>query len=680
MVEPTPAGARVPDGGSEPSSAAAPWTAGRFKPHWLRRRRRRRRRLLGLAVLLAPSAWIIGSDIARRWTQLTTLDRMHLLGYAGTALFSVLFWAALLYASARRRGLLSQACAGIFAVLFLLTAGVQGAFHALWNTYLCLDSQVHSKSLVAALIGYLPFHRPIVLVHLGLALLLALGLIALARHVIRPRRIFRTLAPLAVPVVLAGATQVPASYRVWQASTPDVIYFHGYKALVDERLRKSNHAPHLRVQRRDPEPVPPLRAEPARPRNVLLVLQESLRFDVACNEYVPEPPPGQPPTCATPFTNRAAPKRYPLNQMRGNSSTTAIAISDIWSGVPSTEGPQRLLSVPLIWEYAAAAGYDTGYWTCQHVMFGSMRLYVQDLPVTHLTVATNLDPRGDFDAGAHDALLTDHMIEVWDELEEPFFGVVHYSNGHFPYVFDDNHAPFQPSEFSKSPDKNEHFRNFYRNVHYLSDMAVGRLIDHIRGTDSGKRTVVVYVGDHGEAFREHWQLGHTSSLYDDEIHVPAWIDAPPDTVTSEEQAALRGAKEQFVWHLDVGPTLLDLLGLWDADGMQPFRARMLGHPITRSERTVGPVPLNNCAWTWECAFRNWGMMQGPMKIEAREWDNEFHCFDLRTDPYEQQNLGEQGCAPLPSIAREWFGTMPRQEPPSRKDLLWGAPAPSADSG
>ena len=279
-----------------------------------------------------------------------------------------------------------------------------------------------------------------------------------------------------------------------------------------------------------------------------------------------------------------------------------------------------------------------------------------------------------------DALLTDRVIDVWDELEEPFLGVVHYSNGHFPYVYDENHAPFQPSEFSKSPEKNEHFRNFYRNVHYLSDMAVGRLIDHIRGTDSGKRTVVVYVGDHGEAFREHWQLGHTSSLYDDEIHVPAWIDAPPATVTSEEQASLRGAKEQFVWHLDVGPTLLDLLGLWDADGMKPFRTSMLGHPITRPERTVGPVPLNNCAWTWECAFRNWGMMQGSMKIEAREWDNEFHCFDLRTDPYEQQNLGEQGCAPLPSIAREWFGKMPRQEPPSRKDLLWGAPAPSADSG
>ena len=92
------------------------------------------------------------------------------------------------------------------------------------------------------------------------------------------------------------------------------------------------------------------------------MLQESLRFDVACNERVPEPPPGEPPSCATPFTNRAAPNRYPFNQLRGNCSTTAIAISDLWSGVPSTEGPQRLLSVPLLWDYAHAAGLENMTW------------------------------------------------------------------------------------------------------------------------------------------------------------------------------------------------------------------------------------------------------------------------------------------------------------------------------
>ena len=648
--------------------------AARPRPRVARRRLRRWRRLGGLVVLLGPGSWVVLSDFVRRYYHVISFDRPHALGYLGTAAFSVVFWGVLLYVAARRRGFLRQLAAGLFAVLFTLCAGVQAAFHSFNGVYLSLDSQVYTKNLVWAALGYLPLQVPRVAFQLGSHVVLGLMLLAVARILVRPRPIVRSLAPLLVPVVLAGMIMLPASYRLWQSSTPDVIYVHAYRALIEERLRRTDYAPHLRVQRREPMPVPTMKAHPARPRNVLFVLQESERFDIACNEL------GEPdPNCATPFSSRAMPDRLPLLQERANCSTTAISISDLWSGVPSTEGWDVLSSVPLLWDYAHAAGYDTAYWTSQNTQFGSMRLYVQDIPVSHRAVATELDSWADFDAGANDALLTDRAIEDLRDLREPFFAVVHYSNVHYPYVYDEAHAPFKPSEFSKAANKNESFFNYYKNVVYLSDMAVGRLLDFVRASDFGRRTVVLYTSDHAESFREHWQLGHTSSLYDEEIHVPAWIAAPEGTLSDDERASIRGAKEQFVWHLDLGPTMLDLLGVWDLPEMRPFRVRMLGHPVTRPERTVGPVPLNNCAWIWECAFRNWGMMRGPMKIEAREWDNEYHCFDVRHDPLEQLNLGEAACAPLPDIARQWFGMMPRQDPPLMKDLLWGPPSPSASA-
>jgi hypothetical protein len=101
---------------------------------------------------------------------------------------------------------------------------------------------------------------------------------------------------------------------------------------------------------------------------------------------------------------------------------------------------------------------------------------------------------------------------------------------------------------------------------------------------------------------------------------------------------------------------------------------MIGHPITRPERTTGPVPLNNCSWLWECEFRNWGMMQGPLKLEAREWDDEFHCFDLLADPLEETNLGEEACAPLPELARRAFGPMPVAAWPRGEHTVFGPPA------
>ncbi len=62
---------------------------------------------------------------------------------------------------------------------------------------------------------------------------------------------------------------------------------------------------------------------------------------------------------------------------------------------------------------------------------------------------------------------------------------------------------------------------------------------------------------------------------------------------------------------------------------------------------------------------------GPLKLEAREWDNEYHCFNVIDDPDEQHNLGEQACAPLPDLARSTFHVMPNITPPGRPQTDWG---------
>jgi glucan phosphoethanolaminetransferase (alkaline phosphatase superfamily) len=646
---------------AEPSSPRPTRAPGRPA----RTRARRLRRLAGLAVLITPTLWVVSTDLLRRGRLLFAFDRPHALGYLGSVVESLLFWGVLLHVAARRRGRFAQGIAALFLLLFTLAMGVEGAFHAFYNIYLSMDGQVHSKSIPWSIVGTLPFSRPIVLAHVVGALALGAALLVLARRFVRPRPWPRRITPLLVPLVLYAVIRVPVSYRTLQSTPFDMIYFHGVAAVTREHLGITHDSPDLRVQRRDPEDVPALTARPLRPRNVLFVLQESQRADVSCIDYEPD--------CklATRFTNKLLPNRLPLRQLRSNASTTAISISNIWSGVRPTERRDTLHSVPLLWDYARAAGYDTAYWTSQNLMFGNARLYVQDIPVSHRCVATELDTQADLDTGAADGLVTDRVIQEWGELKEPFFAVVHYSNVHFPYVYDEEFAPFQPADMDKSAEKNEEFKNYYKNVVYLSDMAVGRMLSFIRDTDAGKRTVVVYTSDHGESFREHWQLGHTSSVYDEEIHVPGWVDAPPGTLAPEEEANLRAAADEMIWHLDFAPTFLDLLGLWDDPGLLPFRGRMMGHPLTRRERTTEPVPLTNCTWLWECAFRNWGMMQGPLKLEAREWDNEYHCFNVIDDPDEQHNLGEQACAPLPDLARSTFHVMPNITPPGRPQTDWG---------
>ncbi len=631
----------------------------------VRRRRRRRRRVFGVLAALLPVAWMVWSDFARRGNSIVGFPKKYVGSYAGGVAESLLLWTPLLVAAARRRGPIGKVGRVLFVVLFTIVMGVESAFHAFWNVYLCIDGQLHSKSITQSVFGTLPLGRPLVLFHLVVAALVGLLAVVYARRLTRTGPWTARGAFVLALAAWAGATFLPTSYRGIQASPPDALYVHGMVALVKERLGITHEAPDRRVQRRDPEPVPPLTARPARKRNVVLLLEESQRGDVTC--VTPDP------RCAlsTPWSNAVAPNRMPLREMRSNASTTAISISNIWSGVRPTESRELLHSVPLLWEYAAAAGYDTAYWTSQNLMFGNARVYIEDLPISHGCVATHLDSTADLDTGARDDLLAEWVKKDWPEMKEPFFAVIHFSNPHYPYIYDEQLAPFRPSEMAKSPEKNGDYLNYYRNVVYLSDSAVGEIIRFIRSTDAGKRTVLVYTADHGESFREHWQMGHTSSVYDEEIHVPAWIDAPPGTLSDEERANLVGAADALLWHMDLAPTFLDLLGVWDDPALAPFKARMMGHPITRKERTVAPVPLTNCTWVWECAFRNWGLMQGSRKIEAREWDGNFHCFDVLKDPTESTDLGERMCAPLPDLARDIFHVMPNVTPPGRPVVDWG---------
>ncbi len=613
-----------------------------------------------------PMLWMVYGDFVRRGARIVEFPVKYLGSYGGGVAQSLLFWGVLLYAASRRRTWLASLSAGLFFATFVVVMGSESAFHAVWNIYLCVDGQLHSKNVIQSIVGTLPMARPLVIFHFVAAMVAGAIILRLARRVVRARgAAFYLCALVLVPVTLAGSTYIPTSYRGIQASPPDALYVHGMTGLVKEMLDITNESPDLRVQRRKPEPVPTLARKPAMPRNVVLILEESQRGDVTCAEHDVR--------CdlATPWSNAVVPNRMPLLQLRSNASTTAISISNIWSGVRPTESRELLHSVPLLWEYAAAAGYDTAYWTSQNLMFGNARLYVQDLPISHGCVATHLDAEADLDTGAHDEYLTRRVQEEWGELKEPFFAVIHYSNPHYPYIYDEDVAPFQPAQKDHAADKNWHFFNYYKDVVMRSDMAVAEAIRFIRASDSGKRTVIVYTADHGESFREHWQMGHTSSLYDEETRVKGWVDAPPGTLSPEEEKNLVAAKDQLVWHLDLGPTFLDLLGVWDDPNMAPYKARMIGHPITRSERTLEPVPMTNCTWVWECSFRNWGLMQGARKVEAREWDGAYHCFDVLADPEERVDLGERLCGPLPDLARELHHAMPNVTPPGRPKVDWG---------
>jgi glucan phosphoethanolaminetransferase (alkaline phosphatase superfamily) len=617
----------------------------------------RRRHWLALALLAAVSLLVVLLDFRRRGARIAQFEHEHALTYLASLLESLCVWGSLLYAASRRRGALRHVAAALFVVMVTFTVGGQSYFYDQYHAYLNVDVSVFASNFMDSVVNqlladfrnYLSAKLP--------PLVLSVFLVWAARHVVRPKLTPARIVGALAPALLAASFFIPTQHRSEQASTPDTLYLHAVGGLLRTQLGFTDQSNQLRPRARKSLPLPPLARADVPKRNVLFVILESVRADSTCIEHDPQ--------CRrTESTNQLFPERYPFKQMRSMDSCTAISLAVLWSGVRPIESRETLHEWPLIFDYARTLGYDTAYWTSQNMMFGNVRLWVKNLGVGHMVTATDLDPTSDLDMGAPETYLAEHVVENVGKLKEPFLAVVQLSNVHYPYYLDPSlPTPFEPWTTSKGAEENAHFKNFYQNAVYQQDLHVARMLAALRASPAGKNTVIVYTSDHAEAFREHGQMGHTFSIFDEEIHVPAWIDAPPGTLTPQEEQNLRAKRDAFLFHVDVAPTVLDLIGVPDDPGLAKYRAKMPGHSLLRSELTTEIVPLTNCAGVWSCAFENWGAMQGPRKLEARSWDQGWNCYDVEADPFEQQRLPLEECDDLLKFAQQTYGRLPGKDVP-----------------
>jgi glucan phosphoethanolaminetransferase (alkaline phosphatase superfamily) len=597
-----------------------------------------------------PALALLALDVSLRSAQLARLPIVILGSYAGTVLLSAALWASLLAVASRREG--GARWVARTAMLAAAALGIGGQIYVFehYESYLNDQAVVMGASLLPS-IGQLLWSDRLSFARAVLPpALLALALPIVVARVAPVRERYAAIASdLALALLLVVMFLASPSRKGEHAATPDVLYLSAMGQLSQARW---NHEGGVDVLpgARMPIALPPLVAKPPRPRNVLMVVTESVRAESTCVAYDP--------SCAwTPFSNEAAPRRLPLTQMRSVDSTTAISIAVMWSGLPPTASREALHSAPLLWEYAHAAGIDTAYWTSQNLMFANSGTYLDGVPLTSTTSATQLDPEAPLLTGADDSKLVTHVLESLPALREPYAAVVQLSNTHFPYEVDPSDTPWQPQAYDTTPGHEIELANRYRNSIYSQDKAIARLIREVRARPEGARTVIVFISDHGDQLREKGFVGHSGMLYDTEIHVPAWIDAPPGALTAEEESQLRALAKAPLTTLDMMPTLLDLLGVWDAAAIAPMRAKMPGQSLLRGgTKPTESVVITNCTEIWACGVRSWGAMRGSRKLIATQGSSGWKCFDTLDDPTESFPMDIAACGDLQAVAEEGRGT------------------------
>jgi arylsulfatase A-like enzyme/Flp pilus assembly protein TadD len=202
--------------------------------------------------------------------------------------------------------------------------------------------------------------------------------------------------------------------------------------------------------------------------------------------------------------------------------------------------------------------------------------------------------------------------------QQKFFAWVH---------FYDPHAPYTPPEPYR---KGESLSDLYDGEVAFTDEFVGKIIAYLKAGGLLENTLVVIVGDHGEAFGEHQEYGHSVFCYEENLRIPLIFYNPrlfPEGLSVKSRVSL----------IDIVPTLLEMYGMNVPSRVQGKGfAAMLKGIEGKSERSfyvesmygkesLGWAPLT-------------GIIDGDHKYISLP---EPELYDLSADPRETNNLFSQ---------------------------------------
>jgi hypothetical protein len=209
-----------------------------------------------------------------------------------------------------------------------------------------------------------------------------------------------------------------------------------------------------------------------------------------------------------------------------------------------------------------------------------------------------------------DEMATRAVARIREAGDGPLFLWMHFADAHAPYDLGGK--------------KGSQFERYVREV-ALVDAALGKMRQATEEMGVAARTVWMISADHGEAFGEHGQRHHATTVYDELLRVPLVIAVPG--------VRPRVVKER-VSLLDIGPTVLDLLG-FETPGA------MMGEtlvPWLRGETPAldRPIVAESSRGLQSLTFPD------GLKVILDRYQGTVEVYDLGRDPKELDNLADEG--------------------------------------
>ena len=289
-------------------------------------------------------------------------------------------------------------------------------------------------------------------------------------------------------------------------------------------------------------------------------------------------------------------------------------------------------------------GYRTAFMTPSDMSWAGWQDFVQTRGFTdvrdyrHLPCEEPVSSRG-----VEDRCLVDGMIQFIDqEPTRPFFMMGWTQQTHHPYEPTLGVPLLDLVREPAIPDAYDFGR--YLNVLHETDNQLERLFEAVRRHHLADDTLIVVVGDHGQAFGfPHNSYLQGRTVYEEDVRVPLLFWWPREYRTATRSPMVGG-------QVDLAPTIADLAGVplapdWQGRSLfDPKRAPRAYFYVAQDEFMLG---VREGSWKYI--------------LDLRAGSEEL--FDLEHDPNEQRNLAAtqpERCARLRQRLAAWTEANRRQ--------------------
>lgn len=267
-------------------------------------------------------------------------------------------------------------------------------------------------------------------------------------------------------------------------------------------------------------------------------------------------------------------------------------------------------TVPTVAEVLVKQGYRTcfahsGYWSWKN-----RDRYLTTRGGQTLIDADTLPAAAVNSWGISDEAMFGGVLDWIDQTPgQPFFAMAYTIETHHPYVLHGAEQDFGVADATF---------NRYLNSLHETDQQIGKFLAGLRSRGVLDETLVIVTADHGECFGQHNQRIHSFAIYDPAVHVPLAVIHPSLADQPARDARLAA-------HVDLAPTILDMLGLdipadWQGQSLLAAEPRERNYFFCTGNEIV------------------LGLREGSLKYHYYVESGFEELFDLSADPDEAHNL------------------------------------------